>query len=54
MDRCRLLAEAIVRIHERADAGASDRLAVIEEAFAEDGISLEASGAAGHLPGSAG
>ena len=40
MDRCRLLAEAIVRIHERAVAGATDRLAVIEEVFAEDGISL--------------
>ena len=40
MDRCRLLAEAMVRIHERAVAGATDRLAVIEEAFAEDGISL--------------
>lgn len=40
MDRCRLLAEAIVRIHERGVAGASDRLAVIEEAFAEDGISI--------------
>jgi hypothetical protein len=38
-DRCRLLAEAIVRIHERAVAGATDRLAVIEEVFAEDGIS---------------
>ena len=37
MDRCRLLAEAIVRIHERAVAGATDRLAVIEEVFAEDG-----------------
>jgi len=40
MDRCRLLAEAMVRIHERAVAGATDRLAVIEEVFAEDGISL--------------
>jgi hypothetical protein len=39
MDRCRLLAEAIVRIHERTVAGATDRLAVIEEVFAEDGIS---------------
>jgi hypothetical protein len=40
VDRCRLLAEAIVRIHERAVAGAADRLAVIEEVFAENGISL--------------
>lgn len=40
MDRCRLLAEAIVRIHERAVAGATGRLAVIEETLAEDGISL--------------
>jgi hypothetical protein len=39
MDRCRLLAEAIVRIHERAVAGAKDRLAVIQEVFAENGIS---------------
>lgn len=39
MDRCRLLAEAIVRIHERAVAAATDRLGVIEEVFAEDGIS---------------
>jgi hypothetical protein len=38
MDRCRLLAEAIVRIHEREVAGTTDRLAVIEEVFAEDGI----------------
>ncbi len=40
MDRCRLLAEAIVRIHERTVAGATDRLVVIEEVFADDGISL--------------
>jgi class II lanthipeptide synthase len=40
MDRCRVLAEAIVRIHERGAARASDRLAVVEEVFAEDGISL--------------
>jgi HopA1 effector protein family len=39
MDRCRILAEAIVRIHERAVTGATDRLAVIAEVFAEDGIS---------------
>jgi hypothetical protein len=42
MDRCRLLAEAVVRIHERAASGAPDRLAVVEEVFAEDGISLAA------------
>jgi hypothetical protein len=29
-----------MRIHEHAVAGAADRLAVIEETFAEDGISL--------------
>ena len=40
MDRCRLLAEAIVRIKEHAVGGATDRLAVIEEVFAEEGISL--------------
>jgi hypothetical protein len=40
MDRCRLLAEALVRIHEHAVAGTADRLAVIEATFAEDGISL--------------
>jgi hypothetical protein len=40
MDRCRLLAEAIVRVHERAVARKTDRLAVIEEVFAEDGINL--------------
>ena len=40
MDRCRLLAEAIVRIHERAIAGATDQLAVVEEVFAEDGVRL--------------
>lgn len=40
MDRCRLLAEAIVRIYERAAAKATDQLAVIEEVFAEEGISL--------------
>lgn len=38
MDRCRLLAEAVIRIHERDVTGATDRLAVIEEVFAEDGI----------------
>lgn len=43
MDRCRLLAEAIVRIHERAVVGAANRLAVIEEVFGEDGISLATS-----------
>jgi hypothetical protein len=42
MDRCRVLAEGIVRVHERAIAGATDRLAVIEEAFADDGINLAA------------
>jgi hypothetical protein len=40
MDRCRLLAEAIVRIHERAVTGINDRLAVVEEVFGEAGISL--------------
>lgn len=38
MDRCRVLAEAIVRIHERAVTSTADRLWVIEQAFAEDGI----------------
>jgi hypothetical protein len=38
--RCRVLAEAILRIHERAVTGAADRLTVIEEAFTEEGISL--------------
>jgi hypothetical protein len=42
MDRCRLLAEAILRIDERGVAGATDRLAVIEKVFAGDGISLAA------------
>jgi hypothetical protein len=39
MDRCRLLAEAIVRIHERAVISTTDRLRVIEQVFAENGIS---------------
>ena len=39
MDRCRLLAEAIVRIHERVVAAATGRLAVIEEVLTENGIS---------------
>jgi hypothetical protein len=42
MDRCRLLAEAITRINERNLASAADRLAVVEEVFVEDGISLGA------------
>jgi hypothetical protein len=37
-DRCRLLAEAIIRMHERALTGAADRLVIIEEVFAEEGI----------------
>jgi hypothetical protein len=39
MDRCRILAEAVVRVHERDVAGAA-RLAVTKETFAEEGISL--------------
>jgi hypothetical protein len=40
LDRCRLLAEAIVRIHERGVTETDDRLAVVEEVFGEEGISL--------------
>lgn len=40
MHRCRLLAEAIVRIHERTPVKATDRLAVIREVFSESGINL--------------
>jgi hypothetical protein len=39
MDRCRLLAEAIVRVHERAFTATTDRLRVVEEVFAEEGLS---------------
>jgi hypothetical protein len=39
MDRCRILAEAIVRIHERVIAAATDQLDVVAEVFAENGIS---------------
>jgi hypothetical protein len=38
MDRCRLLAEAIVRIHKRSVTVTTDRLRVIEDVFAEEGI----------------
>jgi hypothetical protein len=49
MDRCRLLAEAIVRIHERGASGATDRLKIVDEVFAEAGLAL----ASPHLnPGS--
>lgn len=40
MDRCRLLAEAIVQIHERAVPAEAERLEVIKEVFGEDGINL--------------
>jgi len=40
MDRCRLLAEAVIRIHERSIVGAADRLAIVEAVFAEGGISF--------------
>lgn len=39
MDRCRLLAEAIVRIHVRSVTSTTDQLRVIEQVFAENGIS---------------
>lgn len=42
MDRCRLLAEAIARIHERNVVQATDRLALVEEVFVEEGLSLVA------------
>jgi hypothetical protein len=42
MDRCRLLAEATVRIHERAVAEAAARLAIVEEVFTESGLDLAA------------
>jgi len=35
MDRCRILADAFVRIHERAVTRAPDRMAIIDEVFAE-------------------
>lgn len=40
MDRCRLVAEAIVRIYERDLTTMADRLDVLEEVFAEDGVTL--------------
>jgi len=38
MDRCRIFAEAIVRIHERGVTRATDRMAIVDEVFAEAGI----------------
>ena len=42
MHRCRLLAEAILRIHERTVIEPSKRLAVVGEVFTEEGLSLAA------------
>ncbi len=40
--RCRLLAQAIVRAHQRGVTELDERIAVVAERFAEDGIRIDA------------
>ena len=48
--RCRLLAEAIVRAHRAGVRSSSERIAVVAERFAEDGVAIEPRTASHHSP----